>query len=185
MVRRNNCAAESIRFRIKRIAGFVAMPLRLDFLKLKFFKINTLFPQYMKLFNIYPCSFSFCSLILFPKIILIWVSLAKWWSWFTTILDGFSSRGELKSLLGECGGVAYSGDKQSNRSASCILIFDAKLLKFVWWYSSTLGNTCACFLLFETYLEPPLADDDCTTCEFFELWWRECFWSCCVKEIGA
>ena len=101
-------AAESIRLRIRRIAGFVAMPLRLlDLLKegKKFFSNN--FNKNLKLHKTH-ASFSFCSLMLFPKIIRMCVSLAKC-SELTDVkllLVIGSSCGELKSLLGECGGVA-------------------------------------------------------------------------------
>lgn len=74
-----------------------------------------------------------CSLLEFPKMIRMWVSRAKWsiFIWLvsvelvaTPISSKFGSDGcwpgELMSLLGECGGVAYSGDMQpkSERSAS-------------------------------------------------------------------
>lgn len=79
--------------------------------------------------------------LLFPKIILICVSLAKWLSvdriiWCVTLDDRLFAApisakcvngccpGELISLLGECGGDAYNGDRQSNKSASFGGIFE-------------------------------------------------------------
>lgn len=105
-VRLSKFAAESIRLRIKRIAGFVVMPLRLfDLLQNEKFLI-----KFTSKWHSTYASFSFCSFMLFPRIILMCVSLAKWSELTDVKLLQFaialSSCGELKSLLGECGGDA-------------------------------------------------------------------------------
>uniref|UniRef100_A0A8D8FS20 (northern house mosquito) hypothetical protein n=1 Tax=Culex pipiens TaxID=7175 RepID=A0A8D8FS20_CULPI len=92
--------------------------------------------------------------------------------------------GELMSLLGEWGGVAYSGDihPRSNRSASLGFIRMLDAAPFEECISSTLGSIWECFLV-PPYLLPPVLPPVllpicwcCWCCSCCCCWW----WCCCT-----